>query len=99
VACAPKSNAVYLGIEKALADIKSKKTQEVPRSLKDASYPGAKRLGRGEGYKYAHDYQDHYVEQTYMPSKAKYYHPTLMGSEKEIKARLEKLRTPKIPPV
>ncbi len=91
VACAPKSNAAYLGIEKALKDVQEKKTQDVPLSLRDASYPGAKILGRGKDYKYAHDYKDHFVEQAYMPEKTVYYQPTDLGYEKEIKARLEKL--------
>ena len=68
VACAPKSNAAYLGIERAMKDVKENRTKEVPQHLKDAHYPGAKKLGRGKGYKYAHDYKDHYVEQEYMPA-------------------------------
>lgn len=89
VACAPKSNAVYLGIDKALADVKSKKAQTVPEHLKDASYSGAKQLGHGQGYKYAHDYKDHYVQQDYMPAVAKYYEPTEMGEEGKIRQRME----------
>jgi len=95
VACAPKSNACYLGIESALKDIKNLTTQEVPSSLKDSSYPGAKKLGRGEGYKYAHSYDSHYVDQEYMPHKAKYYFPTDMGIEKKIKGWLEQLEKQK----
>lgn len=95
VACAPKSNAAYLGIEKALQDVKEKKTQDVPVYLKDASYAGAKKLGRGQDYKYAHNYEGHYVEQEYMPHKAVYYQPTEMGQEKLIKERLESLRKPR----
>ncbi len=91
VACAPKSNAVYMGIEKALSDVKEKKTQEVPLHLKDASYPGAKTLGRGKGYKYAHDYDQHYVEQEYLKEKVLYYEPTEIGFEKEIKERIKRL--------
>ena len=90
VACAPKSNAAYLGIEKALQDVKEKKTQDVPLALKDAHYPGAKKLGRGQDYKYAHDYKDHFVVQDYILKKTVYYEPTDLGYEKEIKARLEK---------
>ena len=92
VACAPKSNAAYLGIEKALKDVKENRTQEVPVYLKDASYPGAKKVGHGQGYKYAHDYQDHYVSQDYVGKKVKYYEPTDLGYEKTIKERLERLR-------
>ena len=79
-----------MGIEKALRDVKNKKTQAVRRALKDAHYFGAKRLERGAGYKYAHDYKDHYVEQEYMPLKTVYYEPTEQGAEREIKARLQK---------
>jgi len=91
VACAPKSNAVYKGIEKALQDAQNKKTLGVPAALKDASYPGAKSLGHGQDYKYAHNYKDHYVKQTYMPFPAKYYEPTEMGYERKIKERLARL--------
>lgn len=95
VACAPKSNASYLGIEKALKDVAAKRTQSVPDALKDASYKGAKQLGRGKDYKYAHDYQDHYVAQEYMPEHAVYYVPTTMGYEAKIKERLERLKSSK----
>lgn len=91
VACAPKSNAAYLGIENALKDVKDKKTKKISAAFKDASYPGAERLGRGKDYKYAHNYQDHYVAQDYMPQKAKYYIPTDLGYEKKIKERLDKI--------
>ncbi len=92
VACAPKSNAVYLGMDKALADVKDKRTQAVPKHLKDTHYKGAPQLGRGEGYKYAHDYPQHYVAQEYMSEQAVYYEPTGQGYEARIKERLEKLR-------
>lgn len=92
VACAPKSNAAYLGIDKALADVRENKTFEVPAALKDASYKAAKTLGRGEDYKYAHDYKDHYVKQEYMPQKATYYVPGELGHEKKIKAWMEYLK-------
>jgi len=92
VACAPKSNASYLAIEKAYADIEKEKVQEVPDHLKDASYPGAETLGHGKGYKYAHNYKGHYVKQKYTRTKVKYYEPTDMGYETKIKQRLEKLQ-------
>ena len=95
VACAPKSNAAYLGIEKAMKDVEAGRTLDVPTHLKDASYKGAKRLGRGAGYKYAHDYPGHHVEQEYVPSSAVYYEPTDLGFEKTIKARLAKRGTAK----
>ncbi len=92
VACAPKSNAAYLGIDRALEDVRNKKAGNVPSHLKDASYAGAKKLGHGQGYKYAHDFPDHYVPQEYMPFKATYYEPTDLGYEKKIRDRLEVLR-------
>lgn len=92
VACAPKSNAVYLGIEKAMDDVQANRVQEVPLPLKDSHYKGAKTLGHGKEYKYAHDYSQHYVPQEYMPVQIKYYVPTEQGFEKKIKAWLEFLR-------
>ena len=88
VACAPKSNASYLAIEKALADVEEKKVQEVPDHLKDASVD-AEALGHGKGYKYAHDYPGHFVKQKYTQKKVKYYEPTDIGYEAKIKKRLE----------
>ncbi len=88
IACAPKSNAAYLGIEKALQAVKEEPSHEVPLHLKDASYRGAACLGRGEGYKYAHDYKGHYVAQDYGAKGASYYVPTEIGYEKSIKERL-----------
>jgi putative ATPase len=92
VACAPKSNAAYLGIEAALKDVGEDKVLDVPDHLKDATLDGDA-LGHGKGYKYAHDFKDHYVKQEYKPSDVKYYFPTVMGYEAKIKAWLEKLRT------
>ena len=92
IACAPKSNAAYMGITKAQQDVEEGRTLQVPGHLKDASYPGAKRLGRGEGYKYAHDYEGHFVEQDYLPVDRIYYEPTEEGHEKEIKKRLDEWR-------
>ena len=92
VACAPKSNAVYLGIDRALADVKEQRTHGVPVHLKDGHYKGAAQLGHGAGYKYAHDYPQHYVEQEYMPHEAVYYEPTLQGYEAQIKERMDKLK-------
>jgi len=92
IACAPKSNAVYLGIDKAMKDVEESRTLEVPTYLKDASYRGAKKLGHGQGYKYAHQYDSHYVEQDYIPEKRVYYEPTDIGYEKKIKEYLDRLR-------
>lgn len=92
VACAPKSNAAYLGIEKALSDVEKGATLEVPEHLKDNHYPGAKRLKHGDGYKYAHSYPGHHVEQDYLPTQKIYYEPTDQGFERQIKERLLKLK-------
>jgi len=93
VACAPKSNAAYMALEKALTAIKDEAEEDVPNHLKDASYKNAEKLGRGEGYKYAHEFEKHYaIKQKYLNKKVKYYQPTNMGYEKKIKAWLEYLQ-------
>ncbi|HEX9779660.1 MAG TPA: replication-associated recombination protein A [bacterium] len=94
VACAPKSNAAYLGIERALKDVKAGRTLEVPDHLKGSSFRGAEQLGRGVGYQYAHEGAQHYVKQDYVPSGASlgYYEPTDLGYERTIKAWLSRLR-------
>jgi putative ATPase len=94
VSSAPKSNASYLAIDKALQDIENKKVQEVPDHLKDAT-GDAEALGHGKGYKYAHDYPGHYVKQEYIRKKVHYYEPTQIGYEAKIKERLDKLRKDK----
>ena len=91
IACSPKSNASYLGIEQAMKDVAENRTLEVPVHLKDASYKGAKKLGHGEGYQYAHDYEGHFVSQQYLERKKRYYSPTGQGYEKVLKEYLEKL--------
>jgi putative ATPase len=63
----------------------------VPNHLRDASYPGAKRFGHGKGYKYAHDYPGHFVEQVYGPPDKRFYYPTSQGYEAEIAERLKRL--------
>jgi len=65
----------------------------VPRHLRDAHYAGAKRLGHGEGYQYAHSFPDNFVAQDYLGAEKRYYEPTEQGSEKKIKERLEKWRS------
>ena len=92
IATAPKSNAAYMCIEKAMDDVKHGRTFEVPTHLKDASYQGAKRLGHGKDYRYAHSYKGHYVEQEYIPKKRKYYEPTDIGYEKQIREYLHKIK-------
>jgi putative ATPase len=92
IATAPKSNAAYLGIENAMKDVEKEMTKEIPKHLRDAHYPGAKKLGHGIDYKYPHKFKDHFVKQEYLPNKNKsYYKPTNQGYEAEIKKRLQKL--------
>ncbi len=98
VATAPKSNAAYLGIDKAIADIKEKPEGTVPVHLRDASYPGAKQFGHGKGYRYPHDFDDHYIKQQYLPAEFAgriYYEPTEIGKERLIKAYLAQLKSKK----
>jgi putative ATPase len=92
IAGSPKSNAAYLAIAEAMKDVKEGRTIAVPAHLKDASYPGAKRLGRGHGYKYAHDFEGHWVDQDYLGVAKEYYRPTMEGFEAKIRERLEGLR-------
>src|SRR4029453_17628926 len=66
IATAPKSNSVIKAIDAAMADGRSGRTLEGPTYLGDAHYPGAKRLGHGEGYLYPHDYPGHFVQQDYL---------------------------------
>lgn len=79
VATAPKSNACYIAIESAMADIQKEETEEVPDHLKDASYKGAKQLGHGEGYVYTHDHPE--VQQEFTRKKRSYYRPGTQGSK------------------
>ncbi len=92
IACAPKSNASYKAASKAKSDVNNGRTLPVPDHLKDASYQGAEQMGRGEGYKYAHDYEGGWVDQDYIPTSRIYYQPTEHGHEKKIKERLEMIR-------
>ncbi|PMD06479.1 replication-associated recombination protein A [Brevibacterium paucivorans] len=101
LALAPKSNASYMGINKALADVKAGKSGEVPPHLRDAHYPGAKGLGHGVGYKYSHDFPHSVSPQQYLPDSlvgTQYYDPTDNGYEKGMAERLailQQLREPK----
>ncbi|KPJ61914.1 MAG: AAA family ATPase [Planctomycetes bacterium DG_23] len=92
IATAPKSNAAYSAIAAAEKDVREGRTLQVPQHLKGASFKGAKRLGRGVGYKYAHNFKDHWVAQEYIPADKQYYKPTTQGYEAEIKKRLEAWR-------
>jgi len=94
VATAPKSNASYIAIADAMASVKRTKTT-VPSHLQDAHYKGAQKLGHGTGYKYAHDYPHHYVEQQYLPdeiAREKFYVPSENGHEREIKEWMQYIR-------
>lgn len=92
IACAPKSNAAYLGLNKALAEVESGKRREVPNHLKDANQD-RERLGHGEGYLYPHDFPGHYVPQDYWPDPVPLYEPTTLGYEAEIQKRLQAWRS------
>ncbi len=89
VATAPKSNSTFKAISRAMSDVKQERTEAVPQHLRDANYPGAKRLRHGDGYKYPHDYPGHIVEQSYLPREAAYYKPSHQGYEDEIARRIE----------
>jgi putative ATPase len=95
LATAPKSNASYLGIDQAIADVRAGAFGRVPLHLRDAHYPGAKRLGHGKGYRYPHDADIGVVTQQYLPDELAgrtYYSPTQHGHERDLSARLERLR-------
>jgi len=95
LATAPKSNAAYMALDAAIADVRAGKIGRVPKHLRDAHYPGAKRLGHGTGYKYSHDSDFGVLEQQYLPDELRgteYYSPTNNGNERDVAARLEKLR-------
>ncbi len=92
IATANKSNSAYKAIDAALEDVRSGRTLAVPEHLRDGSYSGAKRLGHGVGYQYAHDGKDHFVAQDYLGAAKRYYEPTEQGVEKKIKERLENWR-------
>ena len=88
LATAPKSNAAYLAIDKAMADVEQGRVLPVPRHLRSAAYKGAERLGH-TGYQYAHDFEGHFVDQEYLPTSARYYEPVEAGYEGVIRKRLE----------
>ena len=95
VAAAPKSNSAVNAIGAAMEYVKNNKTLPVPSHLMDAHYKGAGKLGHGHGYKYAHDYKNHYVNQQYLPygmENEKFYYPTDIGYEKNIKEYQDKIR-------
>jgi putative ATPase len=92
LACAPKSNAATLGIGQARRDVREGRLLPVPVHLRDSHYGGAKRLGHGEGYQYAHDEPGAVAAQDYLGVERQYYHPTDRGFEQELAKRLEAIR-------
>ena len=95
LACAPKSNSAVNAIMEAMNCVKRTKTT-VPVHLQDAHYGGHEKLGHGIGYKYAHDYPNHYVEQQYLPEEIKgekFYELSDMGYEKKLKEHMEYIRS------
>ncbi|WP_414684651.1 replication-associated recombination protein A [Microbacterium sp.] len=95
LATTAKSNAAYLAINAAIADVRSGGFGRVPVHLRDAHYPGAKRLGHGKGYVYPHDAEIGIAAQQYLPDELRgrrYYEPKALGAERDVQARLEKIR-------
>ncbi|QOC27498.1 replication-associated recombination protein A [Microbacterium hominis] len=95
LATTAKSNAAYTAIDKAIADVRAGGFGRVPTHLRDAHYPGAKRLGHGKGYVYPHDLEVGVATQQYLPDELRgrrYYEPTGRGLERDIAARVEKIR-------
>jgi putative ATPase len=92
IACAPKSNAVVRALARAREDVRTHTPEPVPAHLRDSSYPGAVRLGHGQGYRYPHDYPGGFVEQDYLPEGLRgrvYYEPTDRGFEATLRQRLQ----------
>ena len=95
-ATAPKSNAVYVAVDAAVADVKAGKIGQVPPHLRDAHYSGAEKLGHGQGYLYAHDAPHAVAAQQYLPDDlmdARYYRPTSHGNEAQIAERWVTIRS------
>ncbi|MBU0617147.1 MAG: replication-associated recombination protein A [Planctomycetes bacterium] len=98
VACAPKSNAVTKAIAAAREDVRTKPILPVPRHLRDASYAGAARLGRGQDYVSPHETPDGFLPQDYLGAVRRYYNPTERGEERRLLERLRELRKHTRPP-
>jgi len=92
IATANKSNSVIVAIDAALEDVRSGRTLAVPSHLRDAHHKGAKQLGHGEGYRYAHDHEGHFVPQDHLGEPRRYYEPSDQGVEKKIKERVDRWR-------
>ena len=94
VATAPKSNSAIVAIDEAIAAVKEQQIVTIPNHLRDAHYTGAKKLGHGNGYLYAHDYKNDYVKQQYLPDELvgrKFYHLSENGKEKETKEYMDRI--------
>ena len=95
LASAPKSNAVIMGIDAALADVRAGLAGTVPPHLRDGHYAGAKKLGNAQGYRYPHDVPEGVLEQQYPPDELvgrDYYTPSGRGGERALAERLPRLR-------
>ncbi len=95
VACAPKSNSACNAVFEAMQEVEHTGNLAIPTHLQDAHYKGAAKMGRGTGYKYAHDYPNHYVEQQYLPYELngkEFYRPSGNGYEVKIKEHMERIR-------
>jgi len=95
VACAPKSNSAICAVDECLDLVQKEHINTIPPHLQDAHYKGSAKLGHGLGYKYAHDFKNHYVKQQYLPDELKdrtFYKLSDMGYEKKLKEYLEKIR-------
>ena len=96
VATAPKSNAACNGIFEAMEKVKQTGNLAIPAHLQDAHYKGSAKLGHGVGYKYAHDYKNHYVKQQYLPYEltgSEFYRPTGNGYEVKIREHMKKIKS------
>ena len=94
VACAPKSNSAIMAIDGAMEFVKAHPDYKIPSYLQDAHYKGAAKLGHGIGYKYAHDYKNHYARQQYLPDACKdihFYNLSEQGYEKRLKEHLTRI--------
>ena len=92
ISTCPKSNSAVVAIDRALEAVREGRLMEVPQHLKDAHYASAQRLGRGEGYQYAHDHDGHFVAQDHTPEELVFYEPSDQGHEREVRKRLEEWR-------
>ena len=96
VACAPKSNSAICAIDDAMEYVRTHETAPVPTHLRDAHYKGAAKLGHGLGYQYAHNFENHYVKQQYLPDAVegqKFFHAGDLGYEKQMKDYMKKIRS------